>query len=169
MNQFKKFRKIGKSDPLYIGDGFFSNRHWLFRADWIQSMKTRVTLGLRKALERKQVEYVTARMQGAEVPSVNLGKLVNELNFDNYQKIDMTKPIATRLGFRKRAVTESVTAFILKNGKKEIGVDPLYISALFFDPEAEIFIRDGESPIAIRKNGELIGLLMPIRLKKENE
>jgi len=172
-----KFRPIKKSELLYLGDGFFANGHWLFSADWLAGLSSRVTMGLRKALQRKQLEIVTARLQGnADQPnyrSRELSKIVARFSFGpvNYSRVELSeKTISKQIGFlNQRELEKGVTAFIIHNHAHKIGIAPDYFAALTFDNDVNIFVATATDPVIMKKNNVVIGMIMPMHLNEGNK
>lgn len=163
-----KFKKISKHDPLYIGDGFISNRHWLFKSDWVETLKTRASLQLRNHLQALRIKTVTEKFSGNESPTYPLGNLVSGIDLANYRPIQLnSESVRVHIGFRKNEMIKSPVAFVLQSGKTKVGIDPEYMQAFYFDSEIEILINGPRDPIVMRKNNEVIGLIGPMQLKGE--
>lgn len=166
-NQNQKFKKIKRSDSLYLSDGYFSNRHWLLKAAWVETMSSRVTFGIRKALKRMQVETVAARLRGESPSHVKLAQFIAKVDFSKYRKVNLdSDSVKRKIGHPRGEVARGLVAFIIKNGKHEIGVDPEYFPMLTFDVATEIFVSLPDSPIVIRRDSEIVGLLMPKTFKE---
>lgn len=164
-----RFKKIDKREPLALAEGFFTNREWVFKTDWLLAMKTKITIGLRAAIARKTLEVVNARLSGATVNLPTIQTLIQRIELSTYKRVVLTAETFTKkIGYRHgKFENKGVVAFTINAHRKQINVDPEYFTALFFDATAEIHIRDEKSPIVILKNSEIVGLIMPLQITKE--
>lgn len=163
-----RFKRLHKNDPLYCADGYFSNREFIFKCDWIAEMKTRITMGLRRVMQRKQVETVTAKLVGNDISKAALARVIAAANesFDKgqYRQVKLqSDSIRKEFGFPHGRLQKAVVAFILTHGKIQVRVSPEYFTALFFDLNTTAYIKDETSPIIIKKAGEIVGLIAPMR------
>lgn len=162
-----KFKKIKSNDRLFLNDGLFSNSHWLFKADWLESLNCKMTLQLRKRLQKAKLELVTAKLSG-EAESMRipeLRRIIDAVNLNEYYEINIFERGAVKKieGFAKNEYSKGIVAFGIKLQSHLISIDAEYFAALVFDPQIKVMVKDASSPVALLKNNELVGLVMPLR------
>lgn len=153
---------------LFCGDGYVSNRHWLFQVDWLLGLKTKGLASLKKRVQKAQVETVTRKMTDPEFKPVALGKIVSTVRDANgYSRVEFTgKTAKLESGFRN-GHTIVPTHFVLSHGREKIAIDSNYFPALFFDDSLEIHARGSLDPILLVKDSEVVGVVMPIKIERK--
>lgn len=164
-----KFKKLAKSETLYVSGGFVSNKHWVFDMQWLLGLKRSNSLGLttiQNAVKKAQVKATMARLNGAFYPSHDLEKVVSAIPLSQYKpapqggiefiedflKGDYEKPGVVALAFKT---------------KKTPYLDIEYAAALFFDTSTMIMIKDGSSPIVLQDaSGKIVAALMGLNPKQ---
>lgn len=165
-----RFRFIQKNDPFFLSCGFVSNTEFAFRIDWIEKLNSKITRQLRRLMAAKQVEVVQKRLAGQKVETPSIDNLLSVLDLREYSKVELKREnILKKLGFRKGALEKSVVAYVIRGPKKNqgVGIHCEYLPALFFSTGLEVLIKDNVSPIIIKRNNEIVGLISPIKFIKE--
>jgi len=168
-----RFKKIKKSDSLYIAGNLIASGHWLFCIDWIQSLGTpRATMGIRRAITRMQLSIVTMRLTGNEYrPRHDIEQVFKGLtsNLSNYTRIDLNS-VTEKFDFLdSKVLAKGVVARVINNNGIKIGVDSEYFTAFLFDPKCEVLAKGEFDPILVKKNNSVVAIVMPMRLTEGNK
>jgi hypothetical protein len=162
-NKKLKFRSITKKTNLFLKDGYLSNGHWLFCTEWIESLKSKYSLGVKRALTKKTIQVVSSRLLGETRHEHDLESLVKKIPLREYTKINLNESVVNDVeGFPYGKLYKDVVAFKIKTKNSEILIATDYYVALLFDSEVEIHIKDFMSPIVLLKENKIVGLLCPV-------
>jgi hypothetical protein len=166
-----KFKKLTKYDDLFLDGDLASNRFWIFKISWLNSLKIRSTIGLRKAIAKRQLEVVRARLTGAEVRRHDFGTLLKKAfitdSVNPHVSIELTKKtVSKRYAVIESQLQKQVIGFFVKNGAEKVCLDAEYFTALFFDNEVKAYFRSSIDPVFLIKNNEIVGAIAPVNVIK---
>jgi hypothetical protein len=173
MINLNKFKKIKKTDSIFLAGNLICSGHWLFCIDWVNSLGTpRATMGLRRAIARTQLDVVTARINNESCRAMSrvaeIEKLYARTELTNYCPVNLADVIE-KIDFKDvPGIQRDVVAMVINaaNGEK-IGIDVEYYAAFLFDKAATILARGKNDPILVQKNNRIVAMVMPLRLTDE--
>lgn len=156
-----KFKKIPASQTVYVRDGYATNRHWIFRIDWLNTLaKSRGNIQVRNRAKKAMLAANTARLLG-----------------NDYDKLDVSQPVSQIVLTEYRAASasefETVQGYI-KGDQSNYGavafriggvpcLDIEYFPALQWDSGVTVMVKGKHDPVVILSGGEIVGLIAPIK------
>lgn len=166
-----KFKSLKKDDPLYFQAGYVTNRHWLFKIEWLENLKrTRASgaISLFNRITKARIKHVLDRLGDTGGHNLPIENLVLGIDLNDYTALDILKNKPVTGYFRGNRDNKSTVAMsFIQSGTPLIDIE--YSPALFFDPSATVLFNKNSinGPLVIQdRAGAIVGLVMP--LKTEN-
>lgn len=163
-----KFKPVAARD-LIIQAGLVTNKHWLFKIDWLMGLNPARSLrfqALKNRVIAAQVQATKDRLAGKEsspwTPQVE--KVFNSHSLEGYAPLDMDK-ISFSEGYFKGRYDSPAYVIIAFSERAAPILDIEYSAALFFDPDAQAYFKNESAPVAIVRGGVIVGLIMPLNKK----
>lgn len=163
-----RFHKVkgGERYSLYVQSGLVSNRHWMFKASWLEKLNPPRSLGfqaLKNSVNKAQTQATIARLEDRYYPSADLEGVYKTFQ-DAIPEYREAKDYRFFSGYVRGKPFEKDAAVIHFRGKYSPYLDVAYGAAVFFDPECIVMIRDKVSPILILDSEKnLVGIIMQLR------
>lgn len=165
-----RFKKISKSETVFVQGGLVSNRHWIISAAWLATLKRRRDLGMTalcKRVEKAQAAATLARLNDSSYPTHDLGAIVASFDLSEYRS---AKALEFHYGFI-RGKADQYDACIVSFGVKGTPyLDVEYAAALYFSTDTAILVKDSKSPVLLQDaSGAIVAVLAPLNPDKIKE
>lgn len=159
-----KFKKIPASAAFYTEGGYVTQKQYIFSVNWLNSVKCRGNIQLRNRAAKTQLETVSKKLTGKELYPIGILSIVDAVDLSTYRPASVSEARPIEGNPRGNPDTWETVAFCVGN---TACIDVEYFPALLWDSAVVPMVREWLDPIVLTKNGEIVGMIAPMRINKD--
>lgn len=164
----QKFKKLSKSENIFLESGYASNGKWLFNVNWLKSVASRGNIQVRNRVTKAQVEFVNKKLSSEYINTRPVSAVVSNVNLKAYRPVDLSEQVKVRQGY-KHGKPDSFGTVAFQLGTNGPCIDAEFYPALLWDTETTAHVCGDTDPIVVLKAGEIVAMVAPLNPKYLNK